>query len=210
MTCRPCPIYAQGLLDPGEFHAGGDNAGLRRPERKQGRWNTDRWVKIPPCCVQYLQSVGLEMSCQCPCDCAHRRRHVAHHSTRCRQWRKVSQRKIVFFDSAYLSEESTSGMKQRSSVTASARATNATHRDGPRVESTSQKIEWQLFLVRFSYVELGLGRGAPLLPFCLFLRPFPGATVGLVWVGVIGLVGRRGFSSRQELPVMRFNSLRSV
>jgi hypothetical protein len=38
-----------------------------------------------------------------------------------------------------------------------------------------QKIEWQLFLVRFSYVELGLGRGAPLLPFCLFLRPFPGA-----------------------------------
>ena len=35
-------------------------------------------------------------------------------------------------------------------------------------------------------------------------------TVGLVWVGVIGLVGRRGFSSRQELPVMRFNSLRSV
>jgi hypothetical protein len=37
-------------------------------------------------------------------------------------------------------------------------------------------------------------------------------TVGLVWAGggVIGLVGRRGFSSRQELPVMRFNSLRSV
>jgi hypothetical protein len=38
-----------------------------------------------------------------------------------------------------------------------------------------QKIQWQLFLVRFSYVEWGFGRGAPLLPFCLFLRPFPGA-----------------------------------
>jgi hypothetical protein len=37
-----------------------------------------------------------------------------------------------------------------------------------------QKIQWQLFLVRFSYIEWGFGRGAPLLPFCLFLRPSPG------------------------------------
>jgi len=183
MTCRPCPIYAQGLLDPGEFHAGGDNAGLRRPERKQGRWNTDRWVKIPPCCVQYLQSVGLEMSCQCPCDCAHRRRHVAHHSTRCRQWRKVSQRKIVFFDSAYLSEESTSGMKQRSSVTASARATNATHRDGPRVESTSRKSNGSYS--SFDFRTLNWVLGAELLCslfacFCVRSRGLLSVLYGLV------------------------------
>ena len=38
-----------------------------------------------------------------------------------------------------------------------------------------QKIEWQLFLVRFSYVELGLGAELLCSSFCLFLRPFPGA-----------------------------------
>ena len=39
-----------------------------------------------------------------------------------------------------------------------------------------QKIQWQLFLVRFSYVELGLGAELLCSSFCLFLRPFPGAS----------------------------------
>jgi hypothetical protein len=40
-----------------------------------------------------------------------------------------------------------------------------------------QKIQWQLFLVRFSYVELGLGAELLCSSFCLFLRPFPGAII---------------------------------
>jgi hypothetical protein len=45
---------------------------------------------------------------------------------------------------------------------------------------------------------------------CYWINVSVAVAVGLVWAGVIGLVGRRGFSSRQELPVMRFNFLRSV
>jgi hypothetical protein len=38
-----------------------------------------------------------------------------------------------------------------------------------------QKIQWQLFLVRFSYVELGLGRSSSALFLPVFASVFPGA-----------------------------------